>query len=59
MAEKTGPRKRLKEIKTELDAIKEKIKALKTERDELKAKVKAAAANKAAKAPKTEGGDAQ
>lgn len=54
MAEKGGPRKRLKEIKTEMEAIKEKMTALKAERETLRAKVKAAADAKAAAAPKSE-----
>jgi phage shock protein A len=42
VAEGGGARKRLKEIKTEMTALKEKLAALKTERDTLKAKVESA-----------------
>jgi outer membrane murein-binding lipoprotein Lpp len=41
VAEGGGARKRLKEIRTEIAALKEKLAALKTERDTLRAKVEA------------------
>jgi hypothetical protein len=41
VAEGGGARKRLKEIKTELTAIKQKLDALKIERTDLKAKLQA------------------
>lgn len=50
VAEGAPPRKRLKEIKNEIVALKEKLVALKNERIEVQAKIKAA---RDAKEPKT------
>lgn len=52
MADNAGPRKRLKEIKTEIDALKQKVTALRAERAGLKATIEAKKAKKAPAAEK-------
>ena len=47
MADKSGNRKRMKEIKEELAALKQKMSDLKTERDALRAKLQAGKADTA------------
>lgn len=49
MAENAVPRKRLKEIKTEIAALKQKLTTLKAEREQVKAQIDAARAKNASK----------
>jgi phage shock protein A len=52
VADNAGPRKRLKEIKIEIEALKQKITALRTERAGLKATFEAKKTKKAPAAEK-------